>query len=332
MIVEELKEIMAIDSTSGKEGELAHYIANSVNLPGATLEKQSVEGETINLLFKWGSPKIIFCTHLDTVPPFIPPTVESDTIFGRGACDAKGQIVTAFNVCRDLYAAGETNFGLLLLAGEEVGSKGAKVANRKIEGCQYVIVGEPTENRLIKAGKGVELFEVEIKGRSSHSGYPHLGDSAIDRMRLFLNKLALLKFPDDSLLGATTYNIGNLSSANAYNVVSNFISFKLYFRTTFASHSLIEESLNSIADSMTKVLKRHKEMPIYFHYIDGFEAGVVAYGCDAPSLTNLGKPLLYGAGSITTAHTSEEQVTVTEIEKAIVDLKEIYKSLKSSID
>ncbi|MFA5712894.1 MAG: M20/M25/M40 family metallo-hydrolase [Bacteroidales bacterium] len=332
MIIEELKAMVEIDSTSGREDRFAQYIVDQLSLPGGELKKQPVEGEIVNLFYSWGIPEIIFCTHLDTVPPFIAPTIDGDRLYGRGACDAKGQIVAAINVCRELYSEGESNFGLLLLAGEEVGSKGAKVANRLIEGCRFVIVGEPTENKLIKAGKGVELYEIEIAGKSAHSGYPHLGENAIERMGEFLNRLANIKFPHDPLLGETTYNIGELSSPNPYNVISNFLSFKLYFRTTFASHPLVEELLQGIAQPHTTIKVKHKEMPMRFHYIEGFDAGVVAYGCDAPSLTNLGEPLLYGPGSITTAHTNGEYIDINEIKRAVKDLKKIYKTLKSSKD
>lgn len=331
MVTEELAEIMRIDSTSGKEADLARYIANNFHVPGATLEIQDVGDGSINLFYKWGTPEIIFCTHLDTVPPFIPPVAESARISGRGACDAKGQIITVLNVCRDLYHEGETNFGLLLVSGEETGSTGARAANNLIKGCRYVIIGEPTENKLIKAGKGIQLYDVKISGKSCHSGYPHLGDDAIDRMRLFLNSLALAEFPSDPLLGATTYNIGQLSSGNAYNVLPDLVSFKIYFRTTPATNSLIGEILREISDENTTVTKIREDKPFEYFYLEGFERGTVAFGCDGPALPGLGKCLLYGPGTIRVAHTEDEFIEIHDIEKAIIDLKAIFKTLKKRI-
>lgn len=331
MITEELAKIMKIDSTSGKEAELAIYIAENLYVPGANHEIQDIGDGTVNLFYKWGTPEIIFCTHLDTVPPYIAPVLDNNRVSGRGACDAKGQIVTALNVCRDLYKDGETNYGLLLVSGEETGSKGAKVANNLVKGCKYVIIGEPTENKLIKAGKGIQLYDVQILGVSCHSGYPQLGDNAIERMRQFLNRLAVEDFPSDPVLGSTNYNIGQLSSENAYNVLPDLVSFKIYFRTTPASSSLIENVLKNIADDKTTITKTREDKPFEYYYVEGFESDIVAFGCDGPCLTNLGKVLLYGPGSISVAHTKEEFINVSDIEKAVTDLKQIYQTLKKRI-
>ena len=331
MLTKEIVQIMNIDSTSGKEVELARFIADNFHAPGATLEIQDVGDGTLNLFYKWGTPEIIFCTHLDTVPPYLEPKTENGRVYGRGACYAKGQIITAWNVCRELHGEGENNFGLLLVAGEETGSKGAKVANTLIKGCKYVIVGEPTENKLIKAGKGIQLYDVRIRGVSCHSGYPQLGDDAIERMRSFLDRLAVTDFPSDPGLGSTTYNIGQLSSGNSYNVLPDLVSFKIYFRTTHASYQLIETILKNISDEYTSVTKIREDKPFDYHYVEGFGIDTVAFGCDGPCLTGLGKCLLYGPGSIKVAHTEDEFINLSDIEKAIIDLKQIFHTLKKGI-
>lgn len=332
MIERELEQIMMINSTSGKEAELARYIAENVHVPGAILDIQEIGDGSVNLYYKWGKPDIILCTHLDTVPPHIEPRSGNNRVYGRGACDAKGQIITHLNVCRDLYNEGETNFGLLLVAGEETGSTGARVANNLVKGCKYVIIGEPTENKLIRAGKGIQLYDVKISGISCHSGYPQLGDDAVGRMNIFLGRLAGLQFPVDPVTGSTTYNIGQLSSENAYNVVPDLVTFKIYFRTTSASHLSIENSLRSISDEKTTITKVREDKPFEYYYIEGFDSDTVAFGCDGPSLYNLGKCLLYGPGSIKVAHTEHEFINIPDMEKAISDLKKIFKTLKTELD
>jgi acetylornithine deacetylase len=321
-----------IDSTSGRERELADFIAGNFHIPGADPEIQDVGDGTVNLFYRWGIPEIIFCTHLDTAPPYIDPVAGRNMVSGRGACDAKGQIITAWNVCKELCHEGETNFGLLLVAGEETGSKGAKAANSLIRDCKYVIIGEPTENKLIRAGKGIQLYNVRISGISCHSGYPQYGESAIEGMRTFLNLLSGLEFPVDQVLGPTTFNIGMLSSDNAYNVLPDLVSFNLYFRTTFASHGLIENSLRGIADEKTNIAMVREDKPFEYYHPDGFDSDIVAFGCDGPCLTNLGKCLLYGPGSIKTAHTENEHIHIQEIETAITDLKKIFRILKKELD
>lgn len=330
MLAKELQQIMQIDSTSGKEAELAHFIVRNFKTPLAVLDIQEVGDGTLNLFYKWGVPKTVFCTHLDTVPPFIAPRIDGDIVYGRGACDAKGQIITAWHACMELQHEGESNFGLLLTAGEETGSKGAGVANRLISGSEYVVVCEPTENKLIRAGKGIRLYDVTISGVGCHSGYPQFGDDAIEKMRLFLERLADLKLPDDPLLGPTTYNIAQLSSNNALNVVPDLVTMKIYFRTTFATHHLIEEMIDSLTEGDISIREIKEENPQEFYYLEGFSSGVVAFGSDAPGLYNLGKCLLYGAGSIMDAHTNHEFVKISDIEKAITDLKKIYRTLKKN--
>ncbi|MBK7096806.1 MAG: M20/M25/M40 family metallo-hydrolase [Saprospiraceae bacterium] len=229
IMIENLLKLMEIDSTSGMEAGLAFFIRDNFRNDNNTIELQDVGDGTYNVFIRWGIPKVIFCTHLDTVPPYISPKFEGDIIYGRGACDAKGQIASMFEACLELKKEGNSGFGLLLLSGEEVGSKGANIANKLIEGCEYVIVGEPTENKIIRAGKGTKRFEVLISGKSAHSGYPHLGDDAVERFRKFLNELADIDFPHDEKLGETTYNISGINAPNAVNVVrtmffSGFIS------------------------------------------------------------------------------------------------------------
>lgn len=331
MITAELEQIMKIDSTSGKEAGLARYMAEHFRAPGAEVEIQDTGDGNINLFYKWGSPEIVFCTHLDTVPPYIPPLIENGRMSGRGACDAKGQIITAWNVCAELFMEGENNFGLLLVSGEETGSAGARVANNLVKGCKYVIIGEPTENKLIKAGKGIQLYDVRFRGQSCHSGYPFLGDDAIERMRIFLNRLAETEFPQDPVMGATTYNIGMLASDNAYNVLPDLVTLKIYFRTTNASYQLIGDNLSSIADENTSIIKVREDRPFNYYWMEGFGSDTVAFGCDAPALPALGKCLLYGPGSIRVAHTENEYIEIQDIEKAVIDLKKIFKTLKKGI-
>ncbi|MFA7361582.1 MAG: M20/M25/M40 family metallo-hydrolase [Candidatus Kapaibacterium sp.] len=331
-MIDFLIKMMEVDSTSGKEENIIDTIKDFYNPVKASLEIQEISNGKHNLFYKWGMPKIIFCSHFDTVPPYIPPSFNDKRISGRGSCDAKGQIAVMSEVCLQLEKEGKTNFGLLMLAGEEVGSYGALTANKLIIGCNYVIVGEPTQNKLIKAGKGNILFDFTIRGRSAHSGYPKEGDDAIERFRLFLNGLRNVKFEEDELLGITTYNVGCLSSENAHNVIPSLVTFKIFFRTTFATHNIIESSVKKICNDNIEYNIKYGDEPIMFHTVEGFETDKVSYGSDAPELYNLGKRLLYGPGSIQTAHTKEEHILMSDIHRAVEDLKNIYYKLEEEIE
>ncbi|CAL7959303.1 M20_dimer domain-containing protein [Gammaproteobacteria bacterium] len=324
-----LLKILAIDSTSGKENVVADYVVKNYKPKHATTEVQRIFNGKKNVFFKWGIPHIIFCSHLDTVPPYIPFKYNGKVIYGRGSCDAKGQIASMYEACSQLCTEGKTNFGLLMVAGEEVGSYGAKLANQLITGCKYIIIGEPTENKLIRAAKGNLLVNVAIKGKSSHSGYPQYGDDAVARLRVFLNKLTTLKFPKDRVLGATTYNIGKLSAPNMFNITPDKVTCEIFFRTTFKTHDLIIDMLKPLADEHTILQFGFDNRPIEFYTIPGFATNVVSFGSDAPELYNLGKSLLYGAGSILTAHADNEHIKVRALERAVQDFKKIFYYLTS---
>lgn len=337
-------EILRIDSTSGSERALAEHIARTFGTDKSETELYEVGDGTLNLYMKWGNPQVVFCTHLDTVPPYIAPRVEGETIYGRGTCDAKGQIISMYQACLELEQEGYSHFGLLLLAGEEVGSLGAKEivsqlgekkivsqsmrrSEQQIPESKYVIVGEPTENKLVEAGKGTKHFMVEIKGKKAHSGYPHLGQDAIQDFVGFVNRLNEINFPADIRLGATTFNIGRLESDNTHNIVSDSVKFRCYFRTTFATDSMVEAVMDSLRSDNVIITLMGGDAPVEFHILDGFDTISVSYGSDAPYLTNFSHRMLYGAGSIVTAHTENEQVTMAELEQSVKDLKTIFKKL-----
>lgn len=325
-------KIMSINSTSGQEDSLADYLILNLEPEGAELDIIETENGFKNLFYKWGRPEIIFCTHYDCVPPFIPPRAKGSVIYGRGACDAKGQIAVMIEVCKNLYQNGENNFGLLLVAGEETGSYGAKAANNHIKGCKYVIIGEPTENKLVKAAKGNILFEVEVVGKSCHSGYPQYGDDAVLKAIDFVNKLRGILFEPDAELGETTFNISQFRSDNACNVVSESVFLKVFFRTTFRTHFEIDKILESLTTEGVRINRLYGDEPMEYFTLEGFETDTVSFGSDAPELGNLGKVLMYGVGSILTAHTDTEQITLDELYRGFTDLKEIYFKLKESLN
>ncbi len=332
--------LMSIESTSGREARLSEYIRHTVCYKNAKLDIQQVGDGSENLFFKWGDPKIIFCTHMDTVPPYIPPTVsynsknnliDDATVWGRGSCDAKGQIVSQYALSLELEKEGYSNFGILWVSGEETGSIGARQANPMINDCEYIIVGEPTENLLISAAKGTALYKVKIEGKGTHSGYPLNGDDAIKKFDDFYHKLCNLKFPFDNILGDTSWNIGMLSSQNAFNIVPSLVEFSLYVRTTFASEKAVDSLLQELSAKDTVLLPISKSEPIMFHTEEGFNQGIVSFGSDAPLFTNVPSKLLYGPGSIFNAHTESERLTIKEIDKAVKDLKTLYLKLKKRI-
>ncbi len=375
-------EMLQIDSTSGRERELADFLAERLITPNCRLERFDVEsmrgdapeecGCPQNLLFSWGKPRVLFCTHLDTVPPYIPPHVIPSeqshvipseqgergnlpsTIQGRGTCDAKGQIFAMYEACLELERRGYDGFGLLLLAGEETGSFGAKAFRDAYPGAEWVVVGEPTDNHMASAAKGTKSFEVTFTGEAFHSGYPQYGSSAVLMFNDFVNALRSIGFPHDPVLGDTTWNIGKLSSDNPQNILSDRLTCRVYFRTTFESDDMVCNIMKNIAGPQARlrfgrpqvqdgsdivakevapwqkamsVVAFGGDSPTRFEVLDGFPSKPVAFGSDAPQLTNCPRKILCGPGSILVAHRDDEHIALADLEKAMQNYIEIYEAL-----
>jgi acetylornithine deacetylase len=335
-------QILNIASTSGTEGLLAQYVSERLGTDKckvttydvANEENEDVAHPIRNVLFSWGEPEIVFCTHLDTVPPYIAPTLCTNAdgeqiIKGRGSCDAKGQIFAMYNACLKLEAAGKTGFGLLLLAGEETGSYGAKSFREAYPQTKYVIVGEPTENKMVSASKGTKSFDVVVSGKKFHSGYPQYGENAIERFVAIVNKLQATAFPIDETLGETTWNIGLLHSDNPQNIVSDKVTCRIYFRTTFASDDFVVRTMMSLNNEYTTVENRGGDTPSRYTTLDGFETTTVAFGSDAPQLTNFSDKILCGPGTILVAHTADEYIKVSDIEIAVDNYVKMFENLSN---
>ena len=327
---------------------MAEFLKGRLPLGDCAVRADEVGDGTLNLLFDWsgtGCPSFVFCTHLDTVPPYIPPEVvsvrkgdilpdgkaaeEDDTMVkGRGSCDAKGQIAAMYSACLRLYEEGFRDFGLLLLAGEETGSFGAKAYSKDRPGGRFVLVGEPTDNCLVTASKGTKSFEVTIPGKACHSGYPDQGRSAVDRFVRFYNALKMTRFPDDPVLGSTTWNIGKLMSDNPQNILSPEIRFRLYFRTTFVTDGFVEDILSGIFPHDASVTAFGGDAPLhYFHDVEGIETKAVSFGSDAPRINGFPMKAICGPGSILTAHTDKEYVLLYQLEKAEDQYLRIFKTI-----
>ncbi len=330
-------KMLEIRSTSGEERHLAEFLKERLPFGGCPVLCDEVGDGTLNLLFDWsgtGTPSFVFCTHMDTVPPYIPPAVvdvrkgdvlpdggvartDDTMVRGRGSCDAKGQIFAMYTACRQLYEEGWRDFGLLLLSGEETGSFGAKAFTKMRPGGGFVLVGEPTDNCLVSASKGTKAFEVTVTGKACHSGYPEQGESAVERFVDFMDALRLVRFPEDPVLGPTTYNVGRLVSDNPQNVLSPELRFRLYFRTTFTTDSLVEDILSGLCGRGLSYKAFGGDEPLrYFHEVEGIPSKAVAFGSDAPRLTGFPGKAICGPGSILTAHTDNEYVLRSQLEEA----------------
>lgn len=322
--MELFREILSFDSTSGRERELGEWLAAHLEAP--SVETFEVGDGTLNVLLRWGEPRVVFCSHMDTVPPYLPPVFEADRVCGRGTCDAKGQFYAMYRACRRLAEAGRSGFALLILSGEETGSWGAKTFAKTDFRAPLLVVGEPTDNCMVSASKGTKRFNLTFRGKPFHSGYPEHGVSAVELFVDFMNGLRAAGFPEDPLLGATTWNVGKLVSDNPQNILSPELGCRLYFRTTFASDAAVTAWMRSQACDTLQVEEFGGDAPARYLTLPGFPQKTVAFGSDAPHLTNFRDKIICGPGSITVAHRDDEYLAFEDLEQAITNYVSIYES------
>ena len=113
-----LSKLINIPSITGEEADISLFLEQTLIASGWDVISQKVTEKRVNIYAKSAEPKIVFSTHMDTVPPYIPFSEDSSYIYGRGACDAKGCIAVQLNAAEQLRAQG-VPVGLLFVVGEE---------------------------------------------------------------------------------------------------------------------------------------------------------------------------------------------------------------------
>lgn len=312
------RQLVDIESITGNEARVGDVVHNELIRLGYRADKLPVEGNRCNVYAtspQQPKPSIVFSTHMDTVPPFIPSSEDADRIYGRGSCDAKGIIAAQIAACERLRRE-NLHVGLLFLVGEERNSLGAQVANRQSPGCKFLVNGEPTENRMATASKGTLRVNVIAAGRMAHSAYPELGESAIDKLLEALNRLRAMKLPSADGIGPCTVNIGVIEGGRAPNVIPDQAHAQLLYRLIGPTDELrtqIERAVAGLAE-VEFVL----EIPfLRLHTLNGLPTMVAAFTTDIPALTNWGQPLLIGPGSIHVAHTEGEYIEKKQLGEAV---------------
>jgi acetylornithine deacetylase len=320
------RALVDIDSTTGAEGAAGEWLASYLRGRGFAVERQPVDGTRFNILATagTGTPAVVFSTHYDCVPPFFPSRVDGDRIYGRGTCDAKGILAAQVAAAERLRASG-LPAALLFVVGEERGSDGAAVANRQSMGTRFLVNGEPTENRLGLATRGVLRLRLVATGRAAHSSYPELGESAIDKLIDALIRLRTLDLPADAAMGRTHYTVGLIEGGVAPNVVSPSASAEVLFRTVGPGTD-VRTRLASL-ESLVEIQHVLEVPPVALCTVPGFDSATFPYTTDIPLLAAWGRPLLYGPGSVQVAHTAREFVAVPALNRAVDDYVSLVRVL-----
>lgn len=298
-----LIELLDIESITGNEKKLADFVVNK--LKDFEIKKQVIEGERYNIVARKGSSKTWIVVHLDTVPGNIPVRITENKIYGRGACDNKGNLAGAIVLGNKLK-----DINLLFTVGEEIDFAGAKKVN--IAG-EKIVVMEPTKFEIMTGQLGLVAFNLRAKGIEKHTSqeFEHK-ESAIHKMVLALNFLLMKNF--------NAFNIGRISGGTVDNVVSCNATCEVLIRPKSMKEY---EEIQTILESVERKFDCEVEIK---DKAEPFFSSLLTNGKIAPFFSEMSffdNSLLFGAGDIKQAHTKKEFILRKDLNQLVAKLEEI---------
>ena len=324
--VELTRALVAIESPTGAEGPVVELVASVLDRAGYQVTRQQVSPGRHNLYAFREPPALVFSTHLDCVPPYLPLSEDDEWVHGRGACDAKGLVAAMTAAAERLAERGERRVGLLFVVGEENGSDGAHAAAALEPKGRFLVNGEPTENRLCIGQKGSIRYDIEATGRAAHSGYPEEGSSAVVALLDTLQRIRSLPLETDPLLGESTLNIGTIQGGVAPNVLAPSARAQVLIRTVGPTEDLRKQVAATAGPGVR--VSVGLEIPAFKGTAPaGWETTVVSYASDLPFFTGWGRRFQLGPGTIRVAHTDAERIRKADLHRGV----DLYVRLASDL-
>ena len=314
------RQLIDIPSTTDDEGAVGALLFDELTRLGYACRKQAVSETRFNVFASAGGhPRVVLNSHIDTVPPWFGAREDDAYIYGRGACDTKGILAAMIAAGERLRASGTNEFAFLFVVGEETDSIGAKSANIAFKdlGSEYVLVGEPTESTFARASKGALTAFVRFEGIAGHSAYPERGDSAIRKMVNAIAEIHATHWGSHDVLGQATVNVGAVRGGEKPNVIAAEAECDMIFRTVGEPEEVRARLEALVARHGGRITLWRGNPPQFMHVPAGAPSNIVAFNTDVPWLSNLGKPLLFGPGSILDAHGANEKIGKRELLEAV---------------
>ncbi len=333
-----LRDLVDIPSVTGDEWTLAERVGADLEAAGfqVTLEEAAPGRPNLVARARGDAPRLWFCTHLDTVPPFFPSNETKTHIGGRGSSDAKAMLAAMVFAARSLLEDGVSGFGLAFTVGEEVDSLGAKFLEERgparfgsdPSAKLHLVVGEPTEGVMASGHKGTLRARISACGKAAHSAYPEAGDSAIHRLLELIARLQALDWGVSEVLGSSTLNVGLISGGVAGNVFAPAAEATLYWRLVGASapaRARLSRIVAADEDLRWELIGENDA--VFCRTLPGFRVAPMSYSTDIPFMPSWGTPILIGPGSIHDAHTAEERVPKSDLVDAVAYYQQIAREL-----
>jgi acetylornithine deacetylase len=316
-VLELTRALVALETPTGSEAAATDFLDAALRRAGYQVVRQAVSPGRDNLYAYREPPALVFSTHLDTVPPYVPLREDEEIIHGRGSCDAKGLAAAMVAAAERLASQGERRIGLLFVVGEENGSDGARAAADLGPRGRFLINGEPTENRLSIGQKGSLRVDLQASGRAAHSAYPDEGVSAISALLDTIERIRRLPLASDPVLGQSTLNLGLINGGVAPNVIPPSATAQLLIRTVEPTEPLKRKIREVMAPGVT--VEFRVELPCYKGGTapPGWETTVVSFASDLPFLAPWGERYQLGPGTIRVAHTSHEHIRKADLLRGV---------------
>lgn len=360
-----LRRLVGFDSTSRNSNlPIADFIADYLDRPGIRIERQiGTTDDKVNLIVTMGpdvDPQtragLLLSGHMDVVPADEPewkgdPFVLRETdeaYFGRGACDMKGFVALAINtLVRTDPSSLSQPLALLLSYDEELGILGAghfaRTWPKDRPLPRQTVIGEPTSLRAVRLHKGHAGLTLQVRGRSCHSGYPHLGHNAIEpaaraitALETFRREVEKEGGPNSEHFPEVPYvalNLAMINAGTAVNIVPDLCTVRLGFRLLpgMESGPFVERIRECVAGvlegedwelelvSEAPPLLLEESAPIYravCGLVDQAETLSASYATDASWLQTTGLDcVVWGPGSIEVAHQPNEWMPKDEFHR-----------------
>ncbi|KAL1917177.1 uncharacterized protein VTP21DRAFT_4833 [Calcarisporiella thermophila] len=334
------RELCVLDSSHGQEHLVASFLESYLTKKGYVVQRQLVHAPSSenphpreNIFAHMpanSNPRLLLCSHMDVVKPYIPFSDKGDWVYGRGTADAKASVACQIIAAELVMKMGirAEDVGFLYTVDEESGFTGINKANELDIRPDFIIVGEPTENKLAIGHKGVYGFYVDITGVPSHSGYPEQGKSAIKALASIIDALQSTQWPIDKHFGPTVINIARVNGGIAPNIVPAKAWLEVSMRISVPMSEirpLVERVLQSVpleGGVKTELTIRKAPLwdPVPCDVVEGFETMVAGFFTDLPFFApggHIPKRYLIGPGSILVAHGEGECISREEMAEAV---------------
>lgn len=355
---------LAAEDPNAGEHRVAEYLADLSGRAGLDAEWQAVFPRRSNLIIRLlpngkVRQRVLLAPHMDTVgvsrQEQFNPVLKNGRIYGRGACDTKGSVAVMFAALLELAQTRRrptsTEITLVALVDEESGQAGSRFLAKSLFKADLAIVGEPTCLEVVTAHKGDLWLQLETQGKAAHGSRPELGRNAIHEMARIVHLLETdyakqLRRRRHPLLRHATINVGTIIGGRQPNIVPDRCAIRIDRRTVpgekdpavkreilsfLRRHGLKATLVDTKGEAPAPPMETNPRLPLVQQLLrtagQKKPAGV-DYFTDAGVLAAAGIPsVVFGPGDIAQAHTTDEWVAVSQLERGTKLLGRFLQSL-----